>query len=201
MLLEQRFVVSHPRAIVWDFFGKMEEVVPCMPGASLTEPPAGGLAKFQFNVKLGPISVSFVGDANLERDAVNFRGYIRGNARDNRGDSRVKSVVEYALTEEADGARTAVDISVDFTLTGRLAQFSRAGIVNDLAARLTNDFAQNLEVALVPKSTVRSSPTPAAETMRVAAPKASSAEIHAGRLLVSVLWDRMVALFRSIFGR
>jgi carbon monoxide dehydrogenase subunit G len=201
MLLKQRFVVNHPRAIVWDFFGKMEEVVPCMPGASLTEPPAGDLAKFQFNVKLGPISVSFVGDAHLERDAANFRGYIRGNARDNRGDSRVKSVVEYALTEEADGARTAVDISVDFTLTGRLAQFSRAGIVNDLAARLTNHFAQNLEVALAPQTSVSCSPPSAAETVRVPAPKASSAEIHAGRLLVSVIWHRIVALFRSMFSR
>jgi carbon monoxide dehydrogenase subunit G len=201
MLLNQRFVVSHPRAIVWDFFGKMEEVVPCMPGASLTEPPAGELAKFQFNVKLGPISVSFVGDARLERDAANFRGVIRGNARDNRGDSRVKSVVEYALTEEAGGARTAVDIGVDFTLTGRLAQFSRAGIVNDLAARLTNDFAQNLEVALAAQTSVSCSPPSAAETVRVPAPKASSAEIHAGRLLVSVIWDRMVALFRSMFRR
>jgi carbon monoxide dehydrogenase subunit G len=201
MQLKQRFVVNHPRAAVWDFFGKMDEVVPCMPGASLTEPLTGNLAKFQFNVKLGPISATFVGDAHLERDAANFRGVIRGNARDNRGDSRVKSVVEYVLTEEPDGARTAVDISVDFTLTGRLAQFSRAGIVNDLAARLTADFAQNLEVALAPQTAEDSNQPSTAEAAPTPAPKASSSEIHAGRLLVSIIWSRIKALFRSIFGR
>ena len=172
-----------------------------MPGASLTEPPAGNLAKFQFNVKLGPISVTFVGDAEVERDDQNFRGVIRSNARDNRGDSRVKSTVEYALAEEAGGASTAVDISVDFTLTGRLAQFSRGGIVNDLAARLTAAFAQNLEVALAPTAAaVDSAALPAAEPAPVPRP-ASANEINAGGLLVSVLWSRIKAFFRSLFGR
>ena len=205
MQLKQRFVVTHRRDLVWDFFGKLDDVVPCMPGASLTEPAAGNLAKIQFAVKLGPISVVFVGDAELDRDAENFRGIIRGNARDNRGDSRVKGVVDYVLTEEDGGARTAVDISVDFTLTGRLAQFSRAGIVNDLAARLTTAFAQNLEVALAPTIAVASAASPAAESGTAPAPPpalgGTSSEIHAGRLLFSVLWSRITALFRSIFGR
>ena len=197
MQLKQRFGVNHPRAVVWNFFGKMDEVVPCMPGASLIAPPADNVAKFQFKVKLGPISVTFVGEAQLERDAANFRGVIRGNGRDNRGDSRVKSLVEYVLTEEAGAARTAVDINVDFTLTGRLAQFSRAGIVNDLAARLTADFARNLEVALAPQAAVHPRLPPTAET----APAPISSEIHGGRLLASVIWSRIKALFRSIFGR
>jgi carbon monoxide dehydrogenase subunit G len=201
MQLHQRFVVNHPRPVVWDFFGKLDEVTPCMPGASLTEPTAGNLAKFKLNVKLGPISATFVGDAQLVPNAENFRGVIRGNARDNRGDSRVKSVVEYVLTEDAGGNRTAVDISVDFTLTGRLAQFSRAAIVNDLAARLTADFAQNLEVALAPQTAVDSSLPPTAETEPAPTPKADARELHAGRLLVSVIWSRIKALLRSVFGR
>jgi carbon monoxide dehydrogenase subunit G len=173
-----------------------------MPGASLTEPPAGNLAKFKLNVKLGPISATFVGDAEIERDDANFRGLIRGNSRDNRGDSRVKSLVEYTLTEEAGGARTAVDIGVDFTLTGRLAQFSRAGIVNDLATRLTADFAQNLEHALAPMAAAgEPASAGAAATPAPTPPKAGASEINAGQLLFSVIWSRIKALFRSLFGR
>ena len=132
----------------------------------------------------------------------------------------MKSVVEYVLAEEAGGARTAVEISVDFTLTGRLAQFSRAGIVNDLAARLTADFAQNLENALAPMAAANSgqpagdgaasaSGAPAsagaaanaATTADPAPPKASASEINAGQLLLSVIWGRIKALFGSLFGR
>lgn len=201
MQLHQRFIVNHPRPVVWDFFGKLDEVTPCMPGASLTEATTGNLAKFKLNVKLGPISATFVGDAQLEPDVEKFRGVIRGNARDNRSDSRVKSVVEYVLTEDAGGSRTAVDISVDFTLTGRLAQFSRAGIVNDLAARLTADFAQNLEVALAPQAAVDSTLAPTAETVPAPTPKVGTRELHVGRLLVSVIWSRIKVFLRSVFGR
>jgi carbon monoxide dehydrogenase subunit G len=211
MQLRQRFVVNHPRATVWDFFGRIADVAPCMPGASLVEPPSGNAAKFQLNVKLGPISANFVGDAAVERSDADFRGVIRGNSRDSRGDSRVKSVVEYTLAEEAGGAATVVDISVDFTLTGRLAQFSRAGIVNDLATRLTSEFAKNLENALAPAAVAqpgqapaaaddampRAPPTPAA----AAPPKTGAKEINAGRLVLSVVWGRIKALLRSLFGR
>lgn len=208
MQLKQRFSVAHPRAEVWDFFGRMEEVTPCMPGASLVEPPAGNTAKFKLSVKLGPIAAAFVGDAEIERDVNEYRGVIRGNARDSRGDSRVKGVVDYALIHEANGQATEVDISVDFTLTGRLAQFSRAGIVNDLAARLTADFARNLESALANQSkdgererVADTSETTSAPRIAPAPPPARENQLKAGNLLLAVLWNRFKALFRAFFAR
>lgn len=207
MQLKQRFSVAHPRAKVWDFFGRMEEVTPCMPGASLTEPPTGDAAKFKLNVKLGPIAAAFIGDAEIERHPEDYRGVIRGNARDSRGDSRVKGIVDYALQDASNGSATGVDINVDFTLTGRLAQFSRAGIVNDLAARLTADFARNLESALarqardaVPERSTAADEVTAA-TAAAPAPPARETELKAGSLLIGVLWDRIKALFGAIFAR
>lgn len=216
MQLKQRFVVAHPRELVWTFFGRMEEVTPCMPGASLAEPPADNRAKFKLNIKLGPISAAFLGDAEVERDAETHRGVIRGMARDSRGDSRVKGVVNYLLTQEADGAATAVDIDVDFALTGRLAQFSRGGIVNDLASRLTADFARNLEAALNQERTPRAAPQEAAAAPAGSSAPAASGSVPAsskplpdsarearalnvGALLVSVVWDRIKALLSKIF--
>jgi carbon monoxide dehydrogenase subunit G len=201
MQLKQHFSVAHPRAKVWDFFGRMEDVTPCMPGASLTEPPAGDAAKFKLNVKLGPIAAAFVGDAEVERHPEDFRGVIRGNARDSRGDSRVKGVVDYALQDESNGSATGVDINVDFTLTGRLAQFSRAGIVNDLAARLTADFARNLESALARQahsdspSRGASGDEPTTAAPPVPPPPVRETELKAGSLLLAVLWHRIKALF------
>jgi carbon-monoxide dehydrogenase small subunit len=208
MQLKQRFSVAHSRPKVWDFFERMEEVTPCMPGASLVEPPTGNAAKFKLGVKLGPIAAAFIGDAEIERHPEDYRGVIRGNARDSRGDSRVKGVVEYALQDEANGSATGVDINVDFTLTGRLAQFSRAGIVNDLAARLTADFARNLEAALANRphqEREQAASTSGATDTRSGPPAPAStparaSEIKAGSLLLAVLWHRIKALFRAIFA-
>jgi carbon monoxide dehydrogenase subunit G len=209
MQLKQHFSVAHPRAKVWDFFGRMEDVTPCMPGASLSEPPTGDAAKFKLNVKLGPIAAAFVGDAQVERHPEDHRGVIRGNARDSRGDSRVNGIVDYALHDESSGSATGVDINVDFTLTGRLAQFSRAGIVNDLAARLTADFARNLESALArpaPSAVPERGAAADQATAGTAAAQAPPAplrenELKAGSLLIGVLWDRIKALFGAIFVR
>lgn len=213
MQIKQHFVVAHPRELVWQFFGRMEDVTPCMPGASLAEAPEGDRAKFKLNVKLGPISAAFLGDAEIERHADTHRGTIRGTARDTRGDSRVKGVVDYALGDEAGGKSTAVDIDVDFTLTGRLAQFSRGGVVNDLAGRLTADFAKNLEAAIAAETkpaaaqdaTGTGTKAAAAETgpspAPAPAPKARANELNAGRLIVSVILGRIAALFRSLFRR
>jgi carbon-monoxide dehydrogenase small subunit len=47
-----------------------------------------------------------------------------------------------------DEASTRVDVTIGYRLTGMLAQFGRAGLVQDLAARLTAAFAQNVEARL-----------------------------------------------------
>jgi carbon-monoxide dehydrogenase small subunit len=47
-----------------------------------------------------------------------------------------------------DEASTRVDVTIGYRLTGMLAQFGRAGLVQDLAARLTSAFAQNVEARL-----------------------------------------------------
>ena len=43
---------------------------------------------------------------------------------------------------------THVEITVGYAITGMLGQFARAGIVNAMAARLTADFAANLQARL-----------------------------------------------------
>ncbi len=84
-------------------------------------------------------------------------------------------------------------MSVAFTLAGPLAQFGRAGIVNDLAARLTAEFASNLEARLD-----QAAAAPAGEA---AAEPAPAPELDAGALVLSVIWQRIKAFFARIFGR
>jgi len=197
MRLKQHFVVPYPRDLVWKYFGEVEDVTRCMPGAALTEPPQGNRVKFQLKVKLGPIAAAFVGEADLDRNDEAYRGALRGSGRDDRSGSRAKGEVVYQLAEEDGGAATGVDVTVDYSLAGSLAQFSRAGIVNDLAQRLSAEFAGNLEDRLARASGTQPGGTGTPDTGQGPAPIAEpAAELHAGKLLWSVIWARIRRLFR-----
>jgi len=52
--------------------------------------------------------------------------------------------VSYRLFEEAGGAATRVEVTLDYQLQGALAQFSRPGLVKDFVSRLIAEFARNL---------------------------------------------------------
>ncbi len=194
MKVEERIRVAHPPERVWAYFGEIAEVTQCMPGASVREPPTDNEVKFQLDVKLGPMRAAFVGDAEVERDDAAHRGVIRGSGRDTRSGSRAKGEVQYVLSGVDGGAATQVDVSVDFSLAGSLAQFSRGGIVNDLATRLAQEFAKNLQGRLDALE------APAGSQGGEAAPS-RPAELHAGRLVFSVLWARIRRFFARLLGR
>ena len=98
---------------------------------------------------LGPIAAAFNGEARIIRDDAMQRGTILGAGWDRLSASRANAEIEYALTAERAGAWSRVDIAVRAILLGPLAQFGRSTIVNDLAGRLTDLFARNLERSLV----------------------------------------------------
>lgn len=188
MKLNQTFVVQHPRAVVWEYFGRIADVSQCMPGASVTVADGGGAVGFTLAVKLGPISTAFAGSSEIERDDSLFHGVIRGSGQDRRSNSRTKGEIEYRLLEEQHGRATRVDIVVDYSLAGSLAQFSRESIVNDVAARLTAEFAANLQARLDSPSPTQKAP-------------AAAKQLNAGALIVPVIWARIKAFFAAIFRR
>ena len=181
--LEQQFTVPHPRTRVWAMFEDLERVAACMPGAALTEPPQNGQLKGQIAIKLGPMGATFAGEAALALDAAAYQGVIEGSGRDKLSATRAKGRVAYRLIEVKGGAATRVEITLAFSLAGPLAQFSRAGIVTDLAARLTAAFAQNLQAQLDAQASGQAAPPP------------TDARLDAVGLLFSVLWTRIKALF------
>ena len=195
MELTQSFDVNHPPQQVWEFFGNIEEVVTCMPGASLTAPSDGRHIDGKIGVKLGPISANFAGEADLERDNQARVGIIRGSGRDNRTGSRAKGEVRYTLVEENGGASTRVEIVVEFTLAGALAQFNRPGLVNDLAGRLTEQFAANLQAKLDAAAGGE-----AVDGGASAKAGEAAAQIDAGALLWAMIRDRIKAFFKGLFG-
>ena len=190
--LRESFSVDHPRAEVWDFFGRLGEVTTCLPGTSLLSKPTDDHVETRIRVKVGPIVAEFEGVADIIRDPSRYTGTIHGSARDTRSNSMTRGEIRYVLHEDKGGAATRVDLEVGFTLTGALAQFGRSGIVQDVAKRMTLSFARNLQARLDQGDNV-------ASTERAA--QASVSELDAGALIFAALWDRIKYFLRSLLGR
>src|SRR5262245_5420098 len=177
--IQRSVVVAHPPAEVWNFLADVNRVVPCLPGATLTG-SSGDRLQGQVSVKLGPIAATFEGEGRMTRDAAGRRGVMRGTGRDRLSASRVSAEIEYACTAEEAGTATRVDIAVRALLRGPLAQFGRGAIVNDVAARLADMFAHNVEQRMAGVA---------------GAKDAAAAPIAAGSLIGAVIGARMKSAF------
>jgi hypothetical protein len=105
---------------------------------------------------------------------------------------------------------------VQYTITGALAQFSRGGIMNDVAQRLTQAFSENLKTQLqdaqaLPPSGVSADSSlatklelddtgvglsvPTAAEAQPTQPK-MTAPLDVGNLFWAALWGRIKRIFR-----
>jgi len=186
-LITQSFILKEPLERAWLGFKDIELLAGCLPGAALTAPLSGSRVEGVLRIKLGPISASFAGEGEVRWDDAQHRGRVQGGGRDSASSSQARGEIEFALSATPEGG-TRVDVQVGFSLAGPLAQFSRGAIVNDLAQRLTAEFARNLDARI------------AAAARGEAGPAAAAAELRAGALLLSVIWARIKRALRRLLG-
>jgi len=203
MEIEQSFTVPYPRDAVWDSFHDTPGIIACLPGASLSAPSENGLLKLAITVKLGPIVASFAGEGEMTLDETTKRGSVSGGGVDRKSASRVKGIASFALAASSTG-ETRVDVKVEYAIAGSLAQFSRGGIVKELATRMTDAFAGNLKAKLDAAPPLAQN-SPAAHDMQpeaagparaaVAAQPAPAAPLNLSSMFWKILWSRLRGLF------
>ena len=172
--IEDQVTVKHALERVWATFADMPAVAACLPGAEITE-STGDAVKGRISVKFGPMRAAFAGSATLERDERAKRGVIRGAGQDALSSSRARGDIAYQLSDAGAGA-TRIAISIDYSLQGPLAQFSRGGLVKELVGRMVADFGRNLDAHL------------AGSTQR-------AQELDAGGVFWKWIWSRFKAIF------
>lgn len=139
MRLENSFEVPAPPAQAWRLLNDIPRIVPCMPGAELTETVDENTWKAKLSVKLGPIGLSFATDVvREEADETERRVRLSAKARELKGRGGAQATIESSLEPTNGGTR--VTIVTDLALQGAVAQYGR-GIVADVAAQLVERFA------------------------------------------------------------
>jgi carbon monoxide dehydrogenase subunit G len=176
--LENSFTVPVPIDEAWRVLQDIEQIAPCMPGATL-DSVSGDDFTGRVKVKLGPINLTYQGKAAfVEKDESAHRAVIDARGKDQRGNGTAAAVITATLA--ADGDVTRVEVLTDLNITGRPAQFGR-GVMVDVGNKLLGQFADRLAAQLTVVDEPTASPQDAAgPTVASVTPATSSSAPSSG---------------------
>lgn len=142
----KNFEIDQPLDVVWKNLSNPEEIVTCVPGASITEKIDDNNYKGAVVTKFGPIKAAYAGDIGIvEMDNDNYKMQLKGRGLDSKGKGSADMIMNGSLTEE--GGKTQVAFSMDITIVGKLAQFG-SRLINDVSDQLLNQFVTNFKKKL-----------------------------------------------------
>ncbi len=172
----------------WVLLRDIERIAPCMPGATLTETVDADTYKGEVSVRLGPVSLTFKGQAHFEAiDDAARTARVKADGRDAKGRGGANATVDFSVEPGEEGS--TVQIHTNLKLSGPVAQYGRGvGMVQDLASQLIGQFAESLkaELALNPADAD-------ADPASVETPAAKP--ISGFSLMFKVLWNAVLRLF------
>jgi carbon monoxide dehydrogenase subunit G len=196
MQLENSFQVGAPPDQVFAYLLDINKVVGCVPGAELSEVVDLSTFKGKVKVKVGPITVAYNGTARIsERNDAERLATLTAEGRETTGPGSARASAQMRVT--SDGAGSIVQITTEYHVAGRVAQFGR-GVMEDVSKRLINDMASCIAFNLQgPAAPTQSDPSPAGAQAAPAAPMQAAAQISAFSLLLHLIRVR----FQRLFGR
>lgn len=194
MKFENAFELPLTPASAWPLLLDVPRIAPCMPDAKLTEIESDGSYKGKVVVRLGPVALAFAGRAVIEGiDCQNYTARINAQGVDQKGRGGANASVTFRLEPTARGSK--VVILTALTLSGSVAQYGRgAGIIREVAAELTAEFARSLRQQLATSS--QSMQETAAEFSQAAAQHQESAPVFGLSLLLRALCATVRAAIR-----
>lgn len=181
----------------WALLTDIERIAPCVPGAELTEVVDENTYKGKIAVRLGPVALTFAGEARFESlDDAAHSARLKAQGTDARGRGGAHADVTFHL--EPGEAGTRVLIHTDLRLSGSVAQYGRgAGMVEDLSQRIIDQFADNLATSvLAPQE--EEEEEEAGEAAPATPPPAQPVQM--GGIGLRVLWNAILRAIRRLFG-
>ncbi len=187
MDLEHSFIIPVPPEQAWQALLDVEQVAPCMPGATV-DAFDGEVISGKIKVKVGPVQMTYAGKARFtEKDETTKTVVLEASGKETRGSGTASATIRSSLQDE--NGQTRVLVRTTMTVTGRPAQFGR-GVMAEVGGRIIGKFATNLAAELSgdgaaaepasPGEAAGAAATPAAPAARPAAAPAAEANGLAG---------------------
>ena len=194
MEFDNAFEVPLPMAEAWTLLMDIERIVPCVPGAELTEIVDENNFKGKVSVRLGPVALTFAGRAEFEdRDDANYSARVKAQGSDSKGRGGANADVTFRLVAAGEATST-VEIHTDLQLSGSVAQYGRGvGMIADVASQIIGKFADCLRDQLASADA-----TP--EEAAAAPPPTPAAPVSVASVGFRALWNTIVGSIKKMFG-
>ena len=145
MDLEHSFIIPVPPEQAWQALLDVEQVAPCMPGATVDGFDGEDISG-KIKIKVGPVQMTYAGKARFtEKDEATKTVVLEASGKETRGSGTASATIRSSLQDE-DG-QTRVLVRITMTVTGRPAQFGR-GVMAEVGGRIIGKFATNLAAQL-----------------------------------------------------
>jgi carbon monoxide dehydrogenase subunit G len=134
-----------PVDVVWEFLQDIPRVAGCMPGLESVRQTGPDEFTAEFKVSVGPVKARFAGKATIaeRKPPEKIGARIEGN--DPGSATSVKADFTGVLSPAGSG--TALEVTMEVALRGRLAQFGSA-VVLATSKKLTAAFAERMRAAM-----------------------------------------------------
>jgi carbon monoxide dehydrogenase subunit G len=185
MDLEHSFIIPVPPEQAWQALLDVEQVAPCMPGATV-DGFDGEVISGKIKIKVGPVQMTYAGKARFtEKDEATKTVVLEASGKETRGSGTASATIRSSLQDE--NGQTRVLVRTTMTVTGRPAQFGR-GVMAEVGGRIIGKFASNLAAQLSGEGAAapadapagQAQGTPAASTEAASAPPSAAAGSGAG---------------------
>ena len=169
MDLEHSFIIPVPPEQAWQALLDVEQVAPCMPGATV-DGFDGEVISGKIKIKVGPVQMTYAGKARFtEKDEATKTVVLDASGKETRGSGTASATIRSSLQDE--NGQTRVLVRTTMTVTGRPAQFGR-GVMAEVGGRIIGKFATNLAAQLSGEGTAAA---PAGEAPGTPAPGSEAA--------------------------
>ena len=199
--ITEKFKVTAPLGVVWEFVTQPARVVTCMPGAKLVEQLNDDTYLGQVKVKLGAITTSYEGEVVFASvDEAAHAMQLTGEGRETGGGT-AKGTVDIRLVDLGDETEMTVEAKVD--LTGKVMQVGR-GMIKGVSRQLFKQFAKSateqLEAPAAGQPSANATPEGGVAPVS-AATREDDQALAVVPLLARTIWDAIVGFIRRLFAR
>lgn len=148
MEFTNKFHIPLPLEDAWTLMLDVPRIMPALPGARLTGVADNNKYLGSVSVKLGPVKLSFDGQAEIVRkDDAQYIAWLRGSGLDPKGRGAAQSEFSFALMQVPGG--TDVTVTTQLQLSGAVAQYGRgSGMIAEVASHILKQFEENLAESL-----------------------------------------------------
>ena len=186
--IEEKFQVPASIDVVWRFMMDPEQVVTCIPGATLEEVVDDRTFLGSVKIKVGAVSAKYKGQVQFTEIDEAGRSILLAAEGRETGGGMAKGTLSSRLRSLEDGG-TEIETDASIDLTGRIMQVGR-GMIEGVSKQLFQQFVSSTKTRL----------EVSAEGGDVAALPAQT-ELRILPLLLRTLREAIARFFRRLFGR